>query len=172
MTETIELVKESEVTLLRDICISTFKNTFKDGEYSKEDFKQYFDEAYSVEKLKKELEDAYAFTYFYRVNNQVVGYFKLNINEAQTETMGSDYLEIQRIYFLPGSQGSGKGKQVFNFAIKKAQELQKSKIWLGVWEYNEQALNFYKKQGLKITGSHKFYTGAVVYTDLIMEKSI
>src|SRR5699024_9362218 len=121
---------------------------------------------------KKELEDAYAFTYFYRVTNKVVGYFKLNINEAQTETIRSDYLEIQRIYYRPCSQGSGKVTQVFNFAIKTTQELNKSKIRSGIWEYNEQALNFYKKQGLKITGSHKFYTGAVVDTDLIMEKSI
>lgn len=172
MTETIELVKESEVTLLRDICISTFKNTFKDGEYSKEDFKQYFDEAYSVEKLKKELEDAYAFTYFYRVNNQVVGYFKLNINEAQTEQKGNEYLEIQRIYFLSRAQGGGRGKHVFEFAIEKARELKKNKIWLGVWEHNKQALNFYEKQGLRVTGEHHFYTGNVVDIDLIMEKDI
>ena len=99
-------------------------------------------------------------------------YFKLNINEAQTEPKGDAYLEIQRIYFLPHAQGGGRGKQVIEFATAKARELNKKKIWLGVWEHNAQAFNFYKKQGLSVTGEHQFYTGNVVDTDLIMERDI
>ena len=53
----------------------------------------------------------------------------------------------------------------------KARELNKKK-YLGVWEHNAQAFNFYKKQGLSVTGEHQFYTGNVVDTDLIMERDI
>ncbi|WP_210123345.1 MULTISPECIES: GNAT family N-acetyltransferase [unclassified Staphylococcus] len=172
MTDNIELVKQSEEHRLREICITTFKHTFKEGGYTQEDFETYFKQAYNVETLQDELNNKHSFTYFYLSNNEIVGYFKLNIDDAQTEAMGESYLEIQRIYFLPQSQGGGKGKNVFDFAIKKARELYKTKIWLGVWEYNEKALNFYKKQGLRITGSHEFHTGNVVDTDLIMEKNI
>lgn len=172
MTDNIELVKQSEVHLLREICITTFKHTFKEGGYTEEDFETYFKQAYNVETLQEELNNKHSFTYFYLSNNEIVGYFKLNIDDAQTEAMGESYLEIQRIYFLPQSQGAGKGQNVFDFAIKKARELYKTKIWLGVWEFNEKALNFYKKQGLCITGSHEFHTGNVVDKDLIMEKNI
>ncbi|TGQ03635.1 GNAT family N-acetyltransferase, partial [Mesorhizobium sp. M4B.F.Ca.ET.215.01.1.1] len=115
--------------------------TFKEGGYTQEDFETYFKQAYNVETLQDELNNKHSFTYFYLSNNEIVGYFKLNIDDAQTEAMGESYLEIQRIYFLPQSQGGGKGKNVFDFAIKKARELYKTKIWLGVWEYNEKALN-------------------------------
>ncbi|MDG0824256.1 MULTISPECIES: GNAT family N-acetyltransferase [Staphylococcus] len=170
MTHCIEHVKQSEVNMLRDLCMTTFRTTFEEGEYSDEDFKHYFNEAYAVEQLKKELLNKNSFTYFYKENNKVIGYFKLNINEAQTEAMGNDYLELQRIYFLPQAQGSGKGKSVFDFAVAKAKDLNKSKLWLGVWEHNTQAYRFYQKQGLAVTGEHQFYTGSIIDTDLIMEK--
>ena len=117
MTDNIELVKQSEVHRLREICITTFKHTFKEGGYTQEDFETYFKQAYNVETLKDELNNKHSFTYFYLSNNEIVGYFKLNIDDAQTEAMGESYLEIQRIYFLPQSQGGGKGKNVFDFAI-------------------------------------------------------
>ena len=89
MTHCIEHVKQSEVNMLRDLCMTTFRTTFEEGEYSDEDFKHYFNEAYAVEQLKKELLNKNSFTYFYKENNKVIGYFKLNINEAQTEAMGN-----------------------------------------------------------------------------------
>ena len=33
------------------------------------------------------------------MNDQIAGYLKLNVGNAQTEPKGEDYLEIQRIYF-------------------------------------------------------------------------
>lgn len=172
MSIQIELVKSNELVQLRQLSITTFKTTFENGDYTDEDFEQYFKTAYNIEQLKKELDNESSFTYFYKENEKIVGYFKLNINEAQTKEKGNKYLEIQRIYFLPRAQGGGRGKHVFEFAIEKARELKKTKIWLGVWEHNKQALNFYEKQGLHVTGEHYFYTGNVVDIDLIMEKDI
>ncbi|MDG0844017.1 GNAT family N-acetyltransferase [Staphylococcus equorum] len=172
MTQCIERVKQSEVDMLRDLCMTTFRTTFEEGEYSDEDFKHYFNEAYAVAQLEKELLNKNSFTYFYKENNNIIGYFKLNVHDAQTEAMGDDYLELQRIYFLPQAQGSGKGKDVFDFAVTKAKELNKTKIWLGVWEHNAQAYRFYLKRGFTVTGEHQFYTGSIIDTDLIMEKNL
>ena len=168
----IEAVKESELDILRDISITTFKTTFENGGYSEDDFNQYFEEAYNIETLTQELKNEHSYTYFYKEDGEVTGYFKLNILEAQTEDMGEEYLEIQRIYFLPHAQGGGRGKDIIEFAENKAKELNKTKIWLGVWEYNEPALKFYTKHGLKVVGRHEFQTGSVVDSDLVMEKKL
>lgn len=57
------------------------------------------------------------------------------------------------------------------FALrKKARELQKPKIWLGVWEENDYAVQFYQSQGFRQTGTHEFRTGDVIDHDLVMEK--
>ena len=57
-------------------------------------------------------------------------------------------------------------------ALDKAKELNKNKVWLGVWEHNQQALSFYKKHGFEVTGQHEFITGEVVDIDLIMERNL
>ena len=48
--------------------------------------------------------------------------------------------------------------------------MQKPKIWLGVWEENDYAVQFYQSQGFRQTGTHEFRTGDVVDHDLVMEK--
>lgn len=171
MSYEIRKVSSTEVQLLKDIGIKTFVDTFE-GSYSEEDFQAYFNSAFTTDKLAKELEENNSETYFYVVDDNVVGYFKLNINDAQTEPMGKQYLELQRIYFLKEAQGGGKGAHVINYALERANALNKSYIWLGVWKYNEQALNFYKKHGFKVTGEHRFITGDTVDLDLVMEKSV
>lgn len=171
MNERIREVKIDEVTILQDTAKRTFYNTFKSS-YSDEDFNKFFDDAYHLDKLENELQNKASFHYFYEVGEQVVGYLKLNINDAQTEKMGDAYLEVQRIYFDENYQGGGRGHRLIDLAIKKAHEHDKTKIWLGVWEHNPKAIRFYEKRGFEITGSHEFYTGDVIDRDLIMEKTL
>ena len=73
--------------------------------------------------------------------------------------------------FLKDFQGGGRGSQLIELAEKIAQEHNKHKIWLGVWEHNPSAQAFYKRHGFKVVGEHHFQTGDVTDTDLIMEKS-
>ncbi len=65
-------------------------------------------------------------------------------------------------------QRMGLGQLIIDKAIKIAEEAQKSRIWLGVWEKNEKAIAFYKKMGFVISGTHPFYIGEERQTDFIM----
>ena len=51
-------------------------------------------------------------------------------------------------------------------------ERNKEKIWLGVWEKNENAIAFYKKMGFVQTGAHSFYMGDEEQMDFIMTKTL
>ena len=57
MDQSIEMVKLDEVKVLRELSITTFRTTFKHGEYTDEDFDAYFDEAYAEDQLLQELKD-------------------------------------------------------------------------------------------------------------------
>ena len=72
--------------------------------------------------------------------------------------------------FLQDLSRWGRGQKFIQLALDKAKELNKNKVWLGVWEHNQQALSFYKKHGFEVTGQHEFITGEVVDIDLIMEE--
>lgn len=108
--------------------------------------------------------------FFY--NDEVAGYLKVNTGAAQSEPMGDEALEIERIYILEKFQKHGLGKQLFNKALEIAQEGGKGKIWLGVWEKNENAIAFYERLGFVQTGSHSFYMGDEEQIDFIMSKTL
>jgi ribosomal protein S18 acetylase RimI-like enzyme len=45
-------------------------------------------------------------------------------------------------------------------------------LWLGVWEHNQKAINFYERNGFVTFGSHNFMLGNDKQTDLLMRRSI
>lgn len=57
-------------------------------------------------------------------------------------------------------------------AEKIAQEYNKHKIWLEVWERNPRAQVFYRRCGFKVVGEHHFQIGDVMGTDLVTEKEL
>ena len=65
----------------------------------------------------------------------MAGYLKLNVQDAQTEPMGNDSLEIERIYLSNDFQGLGLGKRLFQQAYDTALELNKSKIWFNAYRF-------------------------------------
>ena len=83
------------------------------------------------------------------------------MNEAPAQTDRNDpaSLEIERIYVSGGFQGEGLGRYLMEQAIQIAVERKKKYIWLGVWEKNERAIRFYKRNGFYKTGTHSFVVG-------------
>lgn len=100
------------------------------------------------------------------------GYLKINADDAQSEAMGPQFLEIERIYVAQGFQKHGIGKAMYQKALQYAHQLNKPKIWLGVWEFNDNARQFYRHIGFRQIGSHDFYMGDEKQTDLMMAKNI
>jgi len=110
--------------------------------------------------------------FFIYLNEELAGYLKVNVNDAQSERMGDRSLEIERIYILHRFKGMGLGKYLINKAVERAVQHNKKTIWLGVWEKNENALAFYKKMGFVQTGAHSFYMGDEEQIDFIMTKTL
>ncbi|MGJ7922572.1 GNAT family N-acetyltransferase [Neobacillus sp. LXY-4] len=157
--------------ILQEISYETFIETFKD-QNSPENMNAYLERAFNIKQLEKELTNISSHFFFVYVNNDVAGYLKVNINDAQSEEMGDESLEIERIYIKNKFQKLGIGKVLLNKALENAIDFNKKKIWLGVWEKNENALAFYKKMGFVQTGAHSFYMGDEEQIDFIMTKEL
>jgi ribosomal protein S18 acetylase RimI-like enzyme len=169
MTINIKHCNLEDLHKLQEISYETFNETFKD-QNSPENMNAYLERAFNLKQLEKELSNIssqFCFIYF---NNEVAGYLKVNTNDAQSEEMGDESLEIERVYIKTKFQRHGLGKYLLNKAMEIALELNKKKIWLGVWEKNENAVAFYKKMGFVQTGAHSFYMGDEEQTDFIMTK--
>ncbi|MCM2674928.1 GNAT family N-acetyltransferase [Alkalicoccobacillus plakortidis] len=169
MIKRIEKCKLKDVELIQKVSIETFNDTFKD-QNSSDNMEAYLLKAYNLNQLEKELKNDSSEFYFIYVNDKIACYLKINVNEAQSEQMGSDYLEVERIYIRKDFQSKGLGKHLFEKVITIATDLGKKKIWLGVWEENKKALEFYHRLGFFQTGAHSFYMGDDEQIDLIMTK--
>ncbi|KZE67134.1 GNAT family acetyltransferase [Fictibacillus phosphorivorans] len=157
--------------ILKEISSETFYETFKQ-QNSPENMNAYLEKAFNIRQLEKELSDISSQFYFVYVNTEVAGYLKLNTDDSQSEKMGDESLEIERIYIRKKFQKHGLGKFLLNKARDIAIESNKKKIWLGVWEKNENAIVFYNKMGFVQTGTHSFYMGDEEQIDFLMTKTL
>ena len=171
MTVNIKKCSREDLQRLQDISIETFYDTFKDSN-SPENMKAYLDKAFTSKQLETELSNPSSEFFFVYFNEELAGYLKVNRNEGQSEKMGDESLEVERIYIRSEFQRKGLGKILINKAIEIAVSQNKNKIWLGVWEKNENAIHFYKKMGFVESGAHSFFMGDEEQTDLIMAKTL
>lgn len=171
MTTMIAKCTKEELPKLQNISITTFTETFQE-QNSPEHLQAYLEKAYNLKQLGREVANPSSQFFFVSVNEEVAGYLKVNTDDAQTEPMGSDSLEVERIYIKKTFQKHGLGKLLMDKAVEIAMEQQKKNIWLGVWEDNENALAFYQKKGFVQTGSHSFFMGDDEQVDLIMVRTL
>jgi ribosomal protein S18 acetylase RimI-like enzyme len=157
--------------ILQEIGIRTYSDTFQQKN-TPENFNQYIKQAFSKKRIKKELQNPNSEFYLFYLNDELIGYLKINEGDAQTEDQDHHSLEIERIYLYQQFQGKGYGKTMLNHTIQLAMEINKSRVWLGVWEENPTAINFYKKMGFVEFGRHIFTMGNDDQTDLMMELRI
>lgn len=105
-------------------------------------------------------------------SEKVLGFLKINFGNAQTEQKCENSLEIQRIYVLKTAKGRGIGSSFMSLAQEIAREKNLSCIWLGVWEHNEKAKEFYAKKGFYKFGEHIFTLGSDQQIDFLMKKEL
>jgi ribosomal protein S18 acetylase RimI-like enzyme len=167
--ENIEIIKATflDISLLREISIQTFTETFEKDNTS-ENLQKYLNDSFGVDNLYKELINPDSAFYFAKVNDQVIGYLKINFNKAQTEIKDKNALEVERIYVLEKYQGIKVGQFLFDKAQSIAKQTRVNFIWLGVWEHNHKAINFYKKNGFVEFDKHIFKFGNDLQTDIMM----
>lgn len=171
MTVKLKRCTLEDLQTLQQISIYTFNETFKE-QNSPENMSAYLEKAFNMEQLESELSNPSSQFFLVYYDDEVAGYLKVNTKDAQTEEMGQDSIEIERIYVKNNFQKLGLGKYMLNMAIEMAVESGKEKVWLGVWEKNENAIPFYKKLGFVQTGEHSFYMGDEEQIDLIMTKRL
>ncbi len=164
----IKLVTINDIGQLQKISRQTFYETFSEGN-TEENIAKYLEEGFSVTKLTSELSNNDAQFYFATFEDNTIGYLKINFGQAQTELQDDKALEIERIYVLKEFHGKGVGQLLYDKAIQIAKQKNADYVWLGVWEENPRAINFYKKNGFVEFDKHVFKLGNDNQTDIMMK---
>lgn len=158
-------VKADEIEYLQLISRRTFYETFWMSN-SHQDMIDYLENSLSLEALSRELENPNSEFYFLFLDAESTtdfepaAYLKLNFLNV----------ELERIYVLSKFQCKGIGRYLLDFSIQLALSRRAPILWLGVWERNYNAIDFYKQNIFQYFGKHTFRLGRDLQTDILMQK--
>ena len=158
----------NQVHQLQEIGKKTFHETFAEFN-SEENMKTYLEKEFAIENLQAQLNNKDSAFYFATLDDNIIGYLKINFGPSQTELKDNASLEIERIYVRKEFHGKKVGQLLYDKIIEIAKEKKVDYIWLGVWEENKKALHFYTKNGFEVFDKHIFKLGNDEQTDLMMK---
>jgi ribosomal protein S18 acetylase RimI-like enzyme len=161
-------VSLAQLVELQEIGRKTFAETFSSTN-TEENMTTYLKEGFSESKLTAELQNPESEFYFATLNEVVIGYLKINFGQAQTEIQNQNAVEIERIYVKGDFHGKKVGQLLFERALAIAKNKKVDFIWLGVWEENHRAIQFYTKNGFVEFDKHIFLMGDEEQTDIMMK---
>lgn len=157
----------ADLKVLQQLSRQTFSESFE-AQNDPEDFRQYLQEAFNLDRLRGELKNPNSRFFFLRGSDQIAGYTKINTAGAQTELQAPHGMEIERIYVLKSFQGRGLGSWMLRTLKALAAEEGMEYLWLGVWEKNKDAIRFYLRHGFVTFGRHPYYIGSDRQMDWMM----
>lgn len=168
---TIRIANNADAILIADISRKTFEETFA-AHNSKKDMDKFLKEQFTRGKLIMEVDTTENTFLLCYQNEKVAGYAKLRQSPNPPGLAHRQTLEISRFYALSEWIGKGIGRGLMvaciDIAIKRAKKI----IWLGVWEKNQRAIDFYTKWNFKKFGEQQFILGSDVQTDWLMKKEL
>lgn len=164
-------VEIKDIEQLKKIAKLTFFDTFS-PDNTEENTEKYMNESFTTERLTSEIENENSEFYFTISENEVIGYLKVNTGDAQTELKQENALEIERIYVSKDFHGKKVGQILYDKSLAIAKEKNADYVWLGVWEKNTRAIQFYSKNGFVEFDQHIFMFGNEKQTDIMMRKEL
>lgn len=160
-----------DIPAMRQVAITTYQDTFSHFN-TPENLQAYFEQAYSLSSLTKELGEVNTKLFIAFEENKILGFARLRKYDEVRDWLGDNTIELQRLYVLTEAQGKSIGKMLMNHALSYASQKGYDWIWLGVWERNYKAQEFYKKWGFEKFSEHTFWQGDDPQIDWLLKKKL
>jgi len=157
-----------DAKMLSELGARTFYDTFAEAN-TPENMNAYLKRSFSLEIQFKELSQPDIIFLIAEFEKIPIGYAQLILNSKDEAIKGTRPLEIRRIYVSQEYLGKGVGKELMQATISEARQRGCDCIWLGVWEKNQTAIDFYRKWGFREVGTHLFSVGDDPQNDFMME---
>jgi diamine N-acetyltransferase len=171
MSFSIRYATKKDDELIADISRQTFYETFA-ADNTKEDMDKFLNEQFTKGKLMLEVgaaENTFLIAYY---NGEVAGYVKLREARVPGSLGTTNAMEIARLYAMKHMIGKGAGKVLMQCGIEIAKGKSKEMVWLGVWEKNQRAIDFYTKWGFEKFDEADFLLGNDIQKDWLMRKRL
>ena len=162
---------KDDAALIAEISRKTFYDTFA-ADNTKENMDKFLKEQFTKGRLMLEVGAAGNIFLLAYSNNAVAGYVKLREGKVLEELKSFSAIEIARIYVASEFLGKRVGAFLMQACLNIAKQKAKEVVWLGVWEKNKRAIDFYLKFGFEKFGECDFLLGDDMQRDWLMRKHL
>lgn len=159
---------KTDAQLLTDLGAQSFLEAYSDVKSAK-DLNDYIKTAFVKSEIESSIKNNEVIFLIAYNNDAAIGYLKLrwdrnhpNLNAAEKN------MELERIYVLRNFWKHKIGAALMTKAIEISKSKNYDYLWLGVWQQNKRAIDFYLKMGFEIFGTKKFYVGEEENDDYVM----
>ena len=163
--------RREDLEMLRKVAIETFIESFAEFNTA-ENMEAFLKEAYHPDRLNNEWDEEESISYLAWEENDPVGFARLRLNDEVENQLGKNTVELQRLYVHPIHQGKGIGSQLMKQIMDYSRKQDYDWIWLGVWERNFKAQEFYAKWGFERFSEHIFQMGDDPQIDWLLRKKM
>lgn len=168
MSITLRVATPKDAEALANIGRKTFIQTFGHL-YSPDNLNAYLDGNFSSAIQKEELSQKDQFHMLVESAGVVIGFSKAGPNKLPVQNPLQPAYELQRIYVLPEYAGQGVGEKLIAANMDFFKKQGAEGIYVGVWENNLRAQQFYRKHGFQVIGNYNFMVGHHSDNELIMQ---
>ena len=160
-----------DAKVLAELGAKTFYDTFRPF-HSEEDLQQYIKKAYPVDLIIENLSKE-SIQYFIAFDEKKpVGYLKLIKSVTHEKLPSQKNIELEKIYVLKEYLDKKVGKELMLQAISFSKQNNFETLFLGVWQENNRAVNFYRKFGFENFTTRTFQLGETLCDDFLMKLSL
>lgn len=132
----------------------------------------YVAEHFRPEVIAAVIADPACTTLLARVDEQLVGYAVVKAAPAPACVTGPDPIELSRLYLGEGFIGRGLGARLMREVHAEACKRGARTLWLGVYDRNVRAVEFYERFGFAKVGDKEFLFGGRIYLDPIYAAAV
>ena len=116
----------------------------------------YVDKSFSEQACRDELSDSQNIFSAVYYNNEPAGYFKIILAIPHPLISLQPVTKLERLYLLKEFYGLKLGHGLLEQALALSAAAGDKGMWLDVWQKNDRAIRFYKKEGFETVGESRF----------------
>ncbi len=167
----IQLAESHDAFSLSKLADKSFRGAFAKLS-DKENFETYVALSFTEDQIRSEILDSASTFFIAKLNDEWVGYAKLNQTVPPDCVNQIPSIELTRLYSMQEYLGCGIGPSLMKACINYAREKDFKSIWLSSWKKNSRANAFYTKMRFQIIGNTTFALGSDIQDDYIFSKLI
>lgn len=160
-----------DVELLCPLGATTFRETYRPISDAAE-LEDYVARQFTPAKIQAWLRDPHARTLLAFAAGAPAGYAHVRAAPVPDCVADRQAIELSRLYLLPSAQGTGLGGALMDAALAQAAALGGCTVWLGAYDRNVKALEFYARRGFARVGTHEFEFGGQIHADPVLTRAV